>query len=495
MSRHSKPKLIATLLGWLPSGAVLVLLGCIGWYGHHNDWKLPSLTKNSGNPDAMDPAWCDSHGVPESICIVCDESIIGPPPSLSFCKTHGVHGCVFDHPALAETKTPTTPTSEDLRRAKEALSLMPRTENIPIGSAAGSRIQFVSIEAMNRAGVDVEPVTRTAIVESIEVAGEILYDATRTAAVSPPADGVVRIILVKVGQWVREGEPLAVVDSEAIGRLKTELSAARANQELAKETVTRLEPLAGTAISGKRLLEAKNNLKQADADIDRVISALANLGVNADEESFPKESSNEVVVTAPLDGRVTDVTTTIGSVVDRGSLLFRVIDTRHVWLDLRVPAEKAPLVSEGQVARYQPDGLAEPREGAVTFISTDVDQKTRTVRVRAELENTDGSLRNESFGRGQIVLRQAADAIVVPEEALQWDGSTHLVFVRDARFFEKDRPKFFVARSVRPGVRTDGKIEMIAGVLPGEVVVSKGSDVLRAQLLRSNLGAGCTCGH
>ncbi len=487
--------LFAMLLGWMPSLVVLSLLAGLGWYGHHNDWKLPSFASMSGQEATQDAGWCDSHGVPEDDCIVCDPALIESSPELQFCKVHGVHGCVLDRPELAQTKAPTEPTAADLRRAEQALALRPRTENIPIGSSAGSRIQFASIEAMNKAGVDVAPVTRASIIETIEAAGEIRYDATRTAAVSPPADGVVRKILVEVGQWVKQGEPLAIVDSEAIGRLKTELSAALANQGLAKQTVQRLEPLAGTAIPGKRLLEAKNDLQQANASVNRIIAALANLGVDAKRDDFPVMSGNEVTVVAPLDGRLTEVSTTTGAVVQRGSTLFRVVDPSRVWLDLRVPAEQATLVSEGQTVRYTPDGLAKSREGKVSWISTDVDAETRTVRVRAELANPDGALRNESFGRGEIVLRRADDAIVVPEEALQWDGASHLVFVRDARFFEKDRPKFFVARSVRPGVRKDGKVEMIAGVLPGEVVATEGSDVLRAQLLRSNLGAGCTCGH
>ena len=160
-----------------------------------------------------------------------------------------------------------------------------------------------------------------------------------------------------------------------------------------------------------------------------------------------------------------------------------------------MPAEQASLARLGLPVRYRGDGSQVEHEGTITWISSDVDSQTRTVRVRAELPNADASLRNESFGRGEIVLRQELAAIVVPEESLQWDGSSHVVFVRDARFFEKDRQKFFVTRSVRPGAKQDGFVEIIAGVLPGEVVASGGSDVLRAQLLRSNLGAGCTCGH
>jgi multidrug efflux pump subunit AcrA (membrane-fusion protein) len=111
------------------------------------------------------------------------------------------------------------------------------------------------------------------------------------------------------------------------------------------------------------------------------------------------------------------------------------------------------------------------------------------------LANVDQELRNESFGRGQIILRDEPRAIVVPESAVQWDGTGQIVFVRDTRFFEEGRAKFFVARSVRTGVTHDGFVEIIAGTLPGEVVATDGSEVLKAQLLRSNLGAGCTCGH
>ena len=175
--------------------------------------------------------------------------------------------------------------------------------------------------------------------------------------------------------------------------------------------------------------------------------------------------------------------------------MFQIADTRTVWLDLRVPSEESHFVRLGQVVRYVPDGQTVIHKGKVTWISTDVDPRTRTVRVRAELNNENEQLRNESFGQGRIVLRDEPDAIVVPASSLQWDGTGHIVFVRDARFFEKDRPKFFVTRSVRPGVKQDGFVEIIAGVLPGEVVASSGSDVLRAQLLKSNLGAGCTCGH
>jgi cobalt-zinc-cadmium efflux system membrane fusion protein len=129
--------------------------------------------------------------------------------------------------------------------------------------------------------------------------------------------------------------------------------------------------------------------------------------------------------------------------------------------------------------------------GSVGWISTAADDQTRTVTVRADLPNPDGRLHANTFGIGRIVLREEPNAVVVPSEAVHWDGACHVVFVRDKNFFQKDAPKFFHVRSVRPGVRDGELTEIIVGLLPGEVIASKNSVVLEAQLLKSNLGAGC----
>ena len=280
----------------------------------------------------------------------------------------------------------------------------------------------------------------------------------------------------------------------------------------------RLAKLAKSQATSKReLIEGKSDLQQASVAVEQAVRGFVNLGLQVDLDSLRSMSLSEskvairkigmdaiettggsanlIAVIAPLEGRVVNRDAVTGEVVDRGSLMFRIADTRSVWLDLRVPAEEASLAKIGLPIRYRPDGSSREHRGEVTWISSDVDPQTRTVRVRAELANDDGELRNESFGHGEIVLRDETDAIAVPESAIQWDGENSLVFVRDAKFFDDERPKFFIARSVRTGVSQDGFTEIIAGVLPGEVVATSGSDVLRAQLLKNNLGAGCTCGH
>jgi multidrug efflux pump subunit AcrA (membrane-fusion protein) len=132
-------------------------------------------------------------------------------------------------------------------------------------------------------------------------------------------------------------------------------------------------------------------------------------------------------------------------------------------------------------------------QGQINWISTAADDQTRTVKIRVALPNEDGRLRANTFGTGNVILREETASIHVPSEAVHWEGCCHVVFVRDKNYFQEGSPKFFHVRKVRPGVTQNGFTEIIAGLLPGEVVASTNSGVLQSQLLKNELGAGCGC--
>jgi cobalt-zinc-cadmium efflux system membrane fusion protein len=176
-----------------------------------------------------------------------------------------------------------------------------------------------------------------------------------------------------------------------------------------------------------------------------------------------------------------------------------VADFSRLWLTVNVRQEDARYLSLGQSVLFTPSDSKDAADarGKIGWISTSADEKTRTVKVRVNLPNDDGRLRANTFGTARIVLREEPKAIVVPSEAVHWDGTCHVVFVRDRNYLQAGSPKFFHVRSVRSGFKEAGATEIIAGLLPGEVIASKNSVVLQSQLLKSNLGAGCGCadGH
>ena len=246
--------------------------------------------------------------------------------------------------------------------------------------------------------------------------------------------------------------------------------------------------------------------ENASLSVDELTRRVHFFGIPADIAArldAKTTTANLMPVIASRAGTITAVKATLGEMAEPGKPLFVVADTSRMWLMLNVRLEDVKYLrvrdpktnTPGQTVKFRADGS--PREviGELVWQSAEVDEKTRTVQFRAELPNADGSLLANSFGAGQIVLREEKDAIIVPNEAIHWEGDCHIVFVRDKHFLDPHGLKVFHVRTVRPGVVNGPNTEIIAGLLPGEIVAGKNSASLRVELLKNKLGAGCGCGH
>src|SRR5207253_8012082 len=123
----------------------------------------------------------------------------------------------------------------------------------------------------------------------------------------------------------------------------------------------------------------------------------------------------------------------------------------RLWLNLHVRLEDVKYLraraeagaAPGQPVRFRPDGGGAEVIGELTWLSTEADDKTRTVLARAVVANPQSKLRANTFGQGRIVLRAEARAVLVPGEAIHWEGDCHIVFVQDKDFFREGAPKVF----------------------------------------------------
>ncbi|MGD0898703.1 MAG: efflux RND transporter periplasmic adaptor subunit [Thermoguttaceae bacterium] len=510
----------------VPTLMVMGLLAALGAYGHHSGWKLPKFSALAGNGVAEREDWCEEHGVPESQCVECNADLLPRGKDYGWCKEHGVYNCPLCHPEVAQLKQTPVVADSDRQRAARALAAAPRPENNPVCKNYRRRVQFASHEAVLKAGVDVGLVDQQPIVESIAANGQITYDQTRFASLSSRLAGTVWHVEKNVGDQVRFGEVLVLIDAAEVGRAKTELIQALAQEELNRKAVKRLESLT-EVVAGRQVQEAQAGFVQARARLLSAQQALGNLGLPVNVEQLralseeklaerlrllglpeqnvqhlnPDETTTNLLpVKAPMDGIVVARQVVAGEVVDASRVLFQLADTSRMWLTLNVSVEDAGRLALGQPVRFRPDGSREEVSGKLVWISTTADRQTRMVTVRAELPNPNAQLRNETFGAGRIVLREEREAVVVPNEAIHWEGCCNIVFVRDKGYFDKDSPKVFHVRTVRPGAghRPEGLVdekvtEITAGLMPGEVVATKGSDALRAELLKNNLGEGCGC--
>ncbi len=511
----------ASLFGRLRQGltalVVFAALGALLAWGHLANWTLPTFSSLLGNaPDGQDD-WCSEHDVPESECVECNPDLMPRPRSYGWCKRHGVHECPLEHPDVAQLATLPQVTADDLARAQRALDFTERPENNSKCKSHERRIQIASLEAVDRAGIEVEPVWKAPVVEFITANGEITYDQTQTASLSARVPGSVFQVYKRAGDPVKNGEVLAVVDAAEVGKAKAEFLHALASLDLKQQMASHSRQAYDRgALPQADLAQAETAQREAQIRLQTAEQALVNLGLPIRGQDVKGDQSVEVggrlqfmglpaplartfdpkmttanllPIVAPLDGIVVTRQAVAGEFVDNSKALFVVVDVRQMWLTLDLRVEDANRVALGQDVHFRPDGGEEAR-GTITWISTAADQKTRTVKVRASLGNSEGRLRANTFGSGKVVLRKESQAVVVPNEAVHWEGDCFVVFVRDKNFLKPGAPKVFHTRTVRPGARDDKQTEIIAGVLPGELVATRGSATLRAELLRGSLGEG-----
>jgi cobalt-zinc-cadmium efflux system membrane fusion protein len=508
---------------WRLVPAVVAVAGLAGvlYAGQSSGWKLPraSALRGEGAREADD--WCVEHGVPESACVECDRTLLPRPPRTGWCPEFGVHDCPFCDPAVAQTPTPAGFGPAYLDRARRALAFAPRAPNGKKCTLHERRVQLASAEVVDRLGIGIEPVGTAPVVEGVTAPGEIGYDPTRLARLSARLPGVVRRVERQVGDRVKAGEILALVDAAEVGKAKAEFQQALALVELRTQTLAQKKSLEGATVTGQEVLEAEAALEEARVRRLLAEQSLANLGLPVRAEDakglspaeladrlrflgvpdslraeLAKEtaSANLLPVRAPFDGEVVARAANPGQGADPAKPLFVVADAGRVWLTLRVRYEDADRVRAGHPVRFRADG-GSAAEGTVAWVSPAADEKTRTVPVRVELPNPDGRLRAGTFGTAFVALRSEKDAVVVPSAAVHWEGCCNVVFVADRGFDREGGYKVFHVRKVRPGagdVTPAGTpvTEVIAGVLPGERVAVAGSGLLRSELLRNNLGAG-----
>jgi cobalt-zinc-cadmium efflux system membrane fusion protein len=510
-----------SLFHTVPNIIVFLLIAGMIYVGHHTGWKLPKFSELTGKNSVATTIsdWCNEHLVKESKCVECKTDLLPKATAFGFCNEHGVAECVTHHPELAQINSePNLPQYNTVA----AIGLVARRENNSVDPLQSKRVQFDSTDSVTKAGINVDVVNESPITETITTNGELIFDPNRVALLSSKVPGTVALVLKNIGDRVKNGDILALIDASQVGQLKSEFLKNIVQIRLQKDNVARLTQLVTTgAVTKREILEAETLLQEAEVALLSTRQFLANLGfvlpeVNDSDDpkilsaklqflGIPEEivdklplllrSGNLLPIIAPFDGEVVSSEIVLGTFIDTAKPLFTVSDPSKMWIMLNVRQEDAQYIKEGLQVRFLSDNGDQKTSGVISWISPSVDVKSRTLKVRAEVENKDGRLRDKTFGIGNIVLREEPNAIVVPQEAVQSTTDAQYIFIRDKNYFKPDAPKIFHVRQVRLGAKKGKNVEILAGALRGEVVVTKGSNVLLSHLLRNNLGEGCCAEH
>lgn len=489
---------LRAVIGSVPMLLTFALLGGVAYWGHHTEWTFS--TAHRGSAKSSQAAKVEDLLTTET----------GTSLPAKWCEQHGIAACPLCDRSLAQVMKPLEPASaEELERVEKAFAVRVRHENDPHFLANGLRVRAASKEAVEKLGIDVAPVWEAAMTESISASGEVSFDATKVARLAARVPGTAWRVTKQIGDPVKAGDLLAIIDAAEVGKAKSELLQALVQTRLKAQALANLK---NAPVPERQKKEAEAARRDAEVRLLSAEQALVNLGLTVKAAEFGKLEVDDIAkqlqrlglsrelsktaadadlpgtllpVRAPLDGVVMQVDVIAGEVVDPEDVLFVVADPRQMWINLNVLATDARWVQAGQAARFRPDGIKTEFTGQVDWIGTSADETTRTIPVRVVMPNAEGKLRASALGVGRIVLREEPHAITVPNEAVQKVGGCEVVFVRDKDFLKPNGPKVFHARMVRTGAKDITNTEILVGVAIGEVVVSKGSALLADELKRN----------
>ncbi len=418
--------------------------------------------------------WCAGHDRPESQCYICN-------PELD--------------PARKSGDAPPDPGATLLEGVTDppasSGAFASRTERPPVVhcSTQGLLVRLESTDVVRQAGLELATADVRPISKTIECNAEIAYDGLRHAQLASLVPGIVSEVLHDLGDPVAAGEALLTITSPHLGAAKAAYLQAGAKVQLWERNHAREADLFERGVSTEKdLLEAESHLAESRIALSETEQTLLVLGLTSTEIEAVRrneDTTGRYVVTAPFDAIVVDRLATIGEVVDGSKTLMSIADVSSMWALIDVYESDLRDVRVGQPVVLSVEGLpGEPVAGRITWVSSRVDPRTRTLRARAELANSAGILRANMFARASIAVRKSTPSLVVPAAAVQWEGCCNVVFVRRSE-------AVFEPRKVHLGISTGRLYEVLAGLQTGEEIVTEGSFLLKTEILKGSIGAGC----
>ena len=367
--------------------------------------------------------------------------------------------------------------------------------------ASANKEQVVlSADQQKAMGIETQSARPSQEAEVLRTKGHIALADDRTWKVGVRTQGSVVVVYKGLGDRVRKGDILAryhadeVRDSRALYRAAvTELERAQAAARQAQRNRDRarrmLDLKAGSVQQAEQsdqdLVTAQAGIAKARIEVDRLRDLLEDdLHVPAEPKpNRPDDLEDDVPILAPGDGYIIEKNVTPGRSVDVASVTFVIADLARVWMLAAVRQEDLGKLRLNQAAAVTLPGDPAARwTGKITNLGQELEPTTRVMEVRIELNNPENRLRPEMLANAEIPIGRGRKAVSVPSAALQEVSGQTVVFVRAA-------PERFLVRPVRAGEAADGATPILEGLQAGETVVTRGSFILKSQLLKATLEA------
>jgi len=477
------------------------------WCAEH---ALPESMCTKCHPQLVDDYkaagdWCDEHGFPESVCPQCHpmqapggahaghghdapaQPAAHGPDNGQWCAGHGVpeSHCTKCHPELIPKYQEAGDWCDEHGFPESVCPVCnpqaPPGAVEPIASVPPGTMIILRQDAHEAAvGIEVVAAREAAVGMGIRAPARIEFNQNHLADVRAPVPGIVQRVRVDLGEVVESGAPLFVLESALVGGTQAKIDAATQQVAIARAQLERQEKLNETGIVATRQVEiARNDLQSAESNLGTLKNALRLAGASG------ADRGGRYTLRAPLSGTIIARPGVVGAFATEEISLATIADTSTMWAMIDVAEQDGFALKNGQsVVLTLAGGAGVEFAGEITWISPSLNPRTRTITVRAEVENPDGTLRANQFASAEIGIAPEQSGVVVPRSALQRLDSGTVVFVRL-------KEGQYEPRVVEVRRHSDELVQIRGDLKPGEPVVTTGAFILKTELSRDSIGAGC----
>lgn len=329
------------------------------------------------------------------------------------------------------------------------------------GNAEGNLPDLPDPTAGAGAPIEVPVATVTEERISVPVVASGATEPLRAADLGPQLTAQIAAVLVQEGDHVEEGQPLVRLDvrDASLRAAQAQAGAASANvqAQLAANEYQRLAPLAARGTIPTQQVD------QLRAQRDALASAAAAANAMVGQA---RRGVTEAIVRAPFAGTVSMVLAEVGEVATMmpPTILVRLVDLSQVEVSVRVHERDLARIAPNDEVEVRFPSMGQTSAGRVTFISPEIDPRSRTAGVTARIPNPLGNLRSGLFAELRIRPSQARQGLVVPRAAVLGSGDTATVYVVKGDRVER--------RTVTVAPIDDDRLQVTEGLRAGEVVAS-----------------------
>ena len=338
---------------------------------------------------------------------------------------------------------------------------------------------------IKQGGIRSEVIYQRAKSEAVHAPGSVTFNAYNLADVTTLVDAVVHARHVRLGAEVKQGQKLVTITSSELAQAQAGYLRAEAEHRKSKLALQRIKGLVQEKIvSQARLQQAQSTYQAAHANLAAAKASLFAYGMFKKQINGLLKSTHygQLTLYAPSAGTIVLDDFRTGQHIAAGTRLLQIADESSVWVEVKLSQAQMHGIRAGRNAVVSTRAGKTHYKGKVINIHHQLDQTTRTVGVRLEVENPEDALHPGMFVQAEIEAGSGEEALLLPESAVQRQGNELIVFV-------EEEPGHFERREVEISKASMGMVAVLKGIKEGESVVVQGAFVLASELAKSGFAA------